>query len=389
MKRYDFILCGLIVLICTFSCKVDKMEKKVTDLLSQEVIRRADNALSQEIVTITAFPASRSEGTIHDFYSEGDYWWPDPENPEGPYLRRDGLTNPDNFVAHRKCMIRMSILVGDLTSAYLVTRDTKYAQKAIQHIYAWFGNTPTAMSPHLLYAQAIKGVASGRGIGIIDTIHLVEVARSLQILINSGLAQGENALASIEWFRRYTGWMSTHPYGVAEMNAKNNHGTCWFLQVAAFSQLTGDKEKLDFCADRYKTILLPRQMADNGSFPLELERTKPYGYSLFNLDAMTALAYILKDSHNLWNYTDSRGVGIRTGIEYLIPYVAEKQNWPLDPDVMYWEEWPVAQPFLLFKALADNDPHAFSVWSSLDHFPQTDEVVRNLPIRNPLLWLDI
>ena len=33
-------------------------------------------------------------------------------------------------------------------------------------------------------------------------------------------------------------------------------------------------------------------MAADGSFPEELRRTKPYGYSIFNLDAMTALAVV-------------------------------------------------------------------------------------------------
>ena len=35
------------------------------------------------------------------------------------------------------------------------------------------------MNPHLLYAQAIKGRFTGRSIGIIDTLHLVEVARAI------------------------------------------------------------------------------------------------------------------------------------------------------------------------------------------------------------------
>src|SRR5258705_6773327 len=43
---------------------------------------------------------------------------------------------------------------------------------------AWFVDDATRMSPHLLYAQAIKGRFTGRGTGIIDTLHLVEVARA-------------------------------------------------------------------------------------------------------------------------------------------------------------------------------------------------------------------
>jgi len=53
---------------------------------------------------------------------------------------------------------------------------------------------------------------------------------------------------------------------------------------------------------------------------------------------------------------------------------------------MYWENWPVAHPFLIFGAIALNDQNLFSTWKSLDHAPTEEEVIRNLPIRNPLIW---
>lgn len=80
---------------------------------------------------------------IHDFYSEGDYWWPDTLNPDGPYVRRDGETNPDNFVAHRHAMIRFSSIVGNLTSAYLLTQDKEYVDAILAHVRAWFVNEST------------------------------------------------------------------------------------------------------------------------------------------------------------------------------------------------------------------------------------------------------
>ena len=44
-------------------------------------------------------------------------------------------------------------------------------------------------------------------------------------------------------------------------------------------------------------------MAEDGSFPLETARTKPYGYSLFNLDAMATICQTLSDKNdNLWTY---------------------------------------------------------------------------------------
>ena len=66
----------------------------------------ADRYLHQLLVTITAFSSPRSAGATHDYFSDGAYWWPDPENPSGPYIRRDGMSNPDNFTAHRHALIQ-------------------------------------------------------------------------------------------------------------------------------------------------------------------------------------------------------------------------------------------------------------------------------------------
>ena len=79
-------------------------------------------------------------------------------------------------------MVRLSEIVGTLTSAWIVTGDDRYAAHARDHLAAWFVNEATRMNPSLLYGQAIKGKVTGRSIGIIDTIHLVEVARGAKIL---------------------------------------------------------------------------------------------------------------------------------------------------------------------------------------------------------------
>src|SRR5690606_36177893 len=98
--------------------------------LKLHILAEARWAMQQQPVTVTARTSPRSAGGKHDFFSEGDYWWPDSTNPQGPYIQRDGLTNPDNFVAHRQAMIRFSRIVGALASAYVITRDETYARQA-------------------------------------------------------------------------------------------------------------------------------------------------------------------------------------------------------------------------------------------------------------------
>jgi hypothetical protein len=244
------------------------------------------------------------------------------------------------------------------------------------------------MNPSLNYAQAIKGRVTGRGIGIIDAIHLIEVARSVEIL-EQNYALPESLITPVKnWFSEFVTWLTTHPYGIDEMNTKNNHATCWVMQVGAFARLTGNEEVLELCRSRFKEILLPSQMADDGSFPLEIMRTKPYGYSLFNLDAFMTAAEILSDeNNNLYQFSTPDGKNLEWGAEFLFPYVKDKSKWPYEQDVMYWEEWPVRHPFLLFAGRAYNNPEYIELWKTLDGYPETQEVIRNLPIRNPLLWV--
>lgn len=145
---------------------------------------------------------------------------------------------------------------------------------------------------------------------------------------------------------------------------------------------------MDSCRVMYKQVLLPLQMGTDGRFPLEMARTKPYGYSIFNLDAMAALCQILSTPKNdLWKYETIDGKSILKGIQWLYPYVADKNKWKLPPDVMYWTDWPVAQPFLLFGAERFNKREWLDTWKKLDHQPAIEEVIRNLPIRHPLIWI--
>ncbi|RPJ56180.1 MAG: alginate lyase, partial [Acidobacteria bacterium] len=226
---------------------------RATEVLRQDVLAQAAWAMEQRPVTITDSICVRSAGGKHDFYSEGDYWWPDPDNPNGPYIQRDGVTNPDNFVAHRQAMIRLSRVVGSLASAYKITGDVKYVRQAFRHVEAWFVNPATMMNPSLEYAQAIKGRVTGRGIGIIDTVHLMEVAQGIRVMEKASAADARVLSAAKDWFRRYLKWLTTHQYGLDEMRAKNNHGTCWVMQVASFARLTGDHDVMNQCRDRFRT----------------------------------------------------------------------------------------------------------------------------------------
>ena len=272
----ELIICCFFLFGCASSQRVGtssdpSYKNEITATLRKQVLEEAAWALQQGPVTVTAQTSSRSAGGKHDFFSEGDYWWPNPKSVDSPYVQKDGMTNPDNFVAHRHAMIRLSKIVGALASAYKITGDEKYVVQALRHCKAWFVDTATLMNPNLLYAQAIKGRFTGRGIGIIDTIQLMEVVQGLMVMMNAKSFPSQDLAAIRNWFDQYLQWLTTHKYGIDEMNAENNHGTCWVMQVVSFAKFTGNKKVMDFCRNRYKTVLLPNQMAVDGSFPGRLK----------------------------------------------------------------------------------------------------------------------
>src|SRR3954454_6675595 len=220
MQRRTF-LQGLTLLPAGFASSAAGFD--LAALERPRVLKAAKGYLAEAPVTVTAASSPRSAGGKHDFFSEGDYWWPDPKNPDGLYVQRDGMTNPDNFVAHRQALMRLSLQAPALCAAWILKKDTRYAQRAADHLRAWFVNEETRMNPNLLYAQAIHGRFTGRGIGIIDTIHLVEVVRGASAIEGSGALSKSDLAAVKQWFSDYLTWLTTHKNGQDERDAKNNH----------------------------------------------------------------------------------------------------------------------------------------------------------------------
>jgi len=382
MMRLAIAVCALVLWMAPAVPQFDADRERA------RVLAAAERYLKEQPLTVTASRSPRSAGGPHDYFSEGDYWWQDPQNPGGPYIQKDGLSNPGNFNDHRRALMRFSVQMPALVAAYGLTKDQKFATQAQRHARAWFMSRTSRMTPALRYAQAIQGRVTGRGTGIIDTIHLVEVARALERLDGVRGWSREDADVTRRWFADYLEWLTTDQYGKDERDATNNHATCWVMQVAAFAHYTGNGELMRDCRTRFKTVLL-QQMALDGSFPRELGRTKPYGYSLFNLEAMATICQILSTQEDdLWTFELPDGRGMRKAMAYMAPYIRDKKAWPKPPDVMYHDQWPMRHASLLFAGVALKQPDYVDLWSTLPADSDVEEVVRNFFIRQPLLWFD-
>lgn len=352
------------------------------------VLEKAQEALKAPVLHITDIQSPRSEGGPHDYYSNGDYWWPNPDTPDGlPYVHRDGQTNPDNFNGHRIIMRQMRTNVVFLTSAYVLTGEEVYAERAVKHLKEFFLDEETFMAPHLQYAQALLGICSGRGIGIIDTLHLVDVVFAVEHLKNSAAMTEEICGGLKKWFSRYLGWMLTDANGIQEMNKDNNHGVCFFVQAAAFALFTDNERIVDFCREYYKKGLLKQEAAD-GSFPRETGRTKPYNYSIFIVDNMVSLCHLLsKPEDNLWEYESPEGKSIKKALDFITPYVLDKSTWPYPPDVMHFDAFPARTGFMMLAGCTLGRKELLDLYDRLPVESDDEEARRNIASRQPMLWM--
>jgi hypothetical protein len=369
------------------AARKDEGYRLVAQTDRERILKAAAAYMDLSPQTITAFPSDRSPGNLHDYFSQADYFWPDPKNPDGPYINRDGQSNPANFNDHRKAMIALSIQMPALTAAWLLTGDRKYGRHACDHLRAWFVTPATRMNPNLEFSQGVHGVSTGRNYGIIDTLHLVEVARAASAVAPS-LFSAKDAEAVKDWFRSYLQWMKTSDKGKQERAALNNHATCWALQAAEFARFIGDGETRDEVRQQYIEVLLPDQMGPDGSFPKELARTKPYSYSIFNFDVMTTLCQSLKGvGTDLVTFQLADGRGICKGAAFLYPYMKDKSSWPYRKDVEHFDALPARSPALLFAGFACDKQPYISLWMTLNPDPTDPEIIRNYPVRQPLLWV--
>src|SRR5665213_1700332 len=281
--------------------------------------------------------------------------------------------------------------VAALAAAYVLTGDDKYVRKAVALIKVFFLDTQTRMNPNLQYAQAVLGRSTGEAYGVIDTLHLAELAVAARFLEPSPAFPALVAEGLKQWFTDYTHWIMTSKNGVKEMNNANNHSIACFVQLAAFAKFTGDEKVMELCRARFKEVLFPNQMTNNGSFPRELARTKPYGYSIFQADNLATLCVLLSTTNeDFWKFQLPDGRTPRNAVDFIYPYLADKNQWLAEgrpKDVMHWDDWPMRQPCLIFACAEFGDDKYFDLWKKLNPDPADLEIRRNVAVTQPLLWL--
>ena len=296
----------------------------------QSLLRQANKILKEKkiysVIHKKQVPAS---GDKHDYMSTGPYWWPDPTKPDGlPYIRKDGLRNPEYYeISDSQEMDKVEDDAEILALAYYFTKDDKYAKWAAQIIKTWFLNPETRQNPNLNFGQAIPGITTGRGIGLIETRGLFRVIDAAILIQGSDSWSNDDHLALKKWFSEFLNWLIESPIGKDEADEHNNHGTHYSVQVISYALFTNHPDIALAEIETFKNRL-ESQLKTDGSQPFELERTKSWSYSNMNLEGYFIAARLAENNQiDLWHYQTKNGKNIKAALDWLMPYIKSEKQW--------------------------------------------------------------
>jgi hypothetical protein len=272
-----------------------------------------------------------ASGDPHDYHSIAPYWWPSAGAVDGqPYVRRDGEVNPQRsgLEYDHAALQQLSRDVRLLALAYDHLDDRRYAERAAVLVRTWFIDPATRMNPNFNHAQAIPGVNSGRPEGIIEAIALPDIIESIGVLERADVFTATDHAALRGWFAELVRWMATSENGRAERRATNNHGIYFDYFLAHFALFARLDPLVVDMVNAFPAQRLAPQMAADGSFPAELERTRPFHYNLFALDAAGRLAALgACVNRDLWNARTSTGRSLALGMQWFGPFIAQSARW--------------------------------------------------------------
>ena len=295
----------------------------------KQLLKDADKAMQFGPVSVMEKKNLPPSGNKHDYMSLAPYFWPDPAKPDGlPYLRKDGQTNPEvKEYKDKEYQPQLCESVYVLGLAYYFSGDKMYADHASKLLRVWFLDTATRMNPNLNYGQAIKGVTTGRGAGMIDTRHYVKLIDGITLLQGSKSWTIQDQAGIKQWFSEFLHWMQTSKIGIDEMNAQNNHGA-WYdaqrLSIALYIDSANlAKRIVENAKDR-----LDKQLDNEGMFPKEMERTISMHYTSFVIEAFFNIAQMAdKTGVDFWSYTSPSGKSLQKAFATFSPYLLQDKQW--------------------------------------------------------------
>ncbi len=278
----------------------------------------AEDALKLPLQSVTAKTQSPPGGDKRDYLSQAPYFWPDPAKPDGkPYIRRDGKVNPEaDAIQDAVAIDAMESATATLALAYYFTGDVRYAERAAEHLRSWFTSSRTGMRPNMNYAQLVPGVDEERPNGVIEA-HVLSRVPDWALMLQGARAWTDKDNSALKrWFSAYGRWLTTSANGKAAAKLANNQGTWYWVQLACAALYAGDTAAARKAVNS-GVNLIATQVSQDGSQTLELARTRPLAYSIFNLRGMLALA-TLGERVGIAALCSNSALYIRSAFDYVL-----------------------------------------------------------------------
>jgi hypothetical protein len=294
----------------------------------EKLVKDAVSALNEGPFSVTFKEMVPPGGTKHDYMSQGPYWWPDTTKPDGlPFIRRDGVTNPQAGIDRRQIGSLMDA-TRKLSLAWYFTGEEKYADRAAYLLKVWFIEPDTRMNPHLEFAQSIPGITTGRGIGIIDVRGMHTLVDAITLLENSGAIETADMNGIKKWFSDFFQWLTTSKNGKDEDDYKNNHSVAYDVIVTSIARFLGNDEYAAKKISEMPARRIDPMIESDGRQPEELIRTNAFGYSVSNLgNFFDAGETGLKVGVDIFGYVNSKGGSLRGALDFLTWYIGREEEW--------------------------------------------------------------
>jgi hypothetical protein len=321
------------------SVPFDSLKSKCCQLRSddpalQALVSEAKRYLKQAPFSVMDKSRLADTGDKHDYLSLAPYFWPDPSKPPDgtPYVRRDGKINPDSKVGTDSVVFAKTCdRVFVLGLAYYITRDARFAERAAHLAKVWFLEPGSKMNPHMNFAQAVPGLNTGRGYGILEARKITLLLDGLVLVKGCESVWADEDDAGLNnWLSEFYAWLTTSRLGMDEMKAKNNHGTWYDVLRAHIAIYLRRYEEAERVLEAAKESRVGCQILADGSLPNEMSRTKSLDYVLFNLEALVRLA-LLADAVgvDIWGYRSrSTGGSLLAAVDMVAPYADASLPWP-------------------------------------------------------------
>lgn len=301
----------------------------------KHLLAQAESWLDQGPWTVTSKKSPPPNGTLHDYASQAPYYWRNPDTPDGcPYIQKDGQRNPEvDKYTDRLGVGKMFNSTYTLTLAWWYTGDAKYSRHAANIVKTWFLNPDTAMNPNLNHAQIVPCKNNGRSIGIIDfSQEYTNVLDAVTILSTGAPGWTADDLRRFKaWNTEFLAWLKDSPFGQAEANQSNNHGTFANMQISALALFTGNNS-LARSVCQHAFSILDAQIAPDGYQPQEISRTRSWHYTHFNLGAHLRWALIAKKvGVDLYSHHGPKGQSLFKAVDVTVPAAVNgADKWPYE-----------------------------------------------------------